>query len=969
VFREQHVKLTHPRARSACFSHPSPNPKIRLHFRNAPVALSAFLLTISLLLSLSMTSMQTLAPPQDVNLTVLTCSAVFFSVSSISMLLINKCAFTGSPFNAGIIFMQNLFTTLLALCLCRCSPSFRFEPSVRKFRIWLPCVALFVGTIMFSACALSLINIPTFSVFRNSSSLLVAALEYFLLGKGISRIQGVFLVLLLVASLIYGWNDILFSFSGYCFAILHVVCIALYSVTVKRLNVEFSSSLEMSIYNNAGSLPILFVIAVCQYHSSSSAILIQSQACTVASIPVAFLISWSGLISQRMFSATSWMTLNNFNKLPMLLSSYILFKDSYSLGQSVGLVVSVAASAGYSYCSLPNGASFASFCESLRSYACSGFYSMIQKRQFYVFLLTMVCFGGLLTSSNHLQSFYFVHAPDESQPDHSLSSCFQLASACYGNWSQDAVLTAIDPNFTNVVWFFESETALLSPLRSSGQAAIQKVLLDLEQVLSEKPSRHIFISSLGSSIAAEILYLSALFTNNGILDFEISSLLTTQRVALAHMLIADIVVGPVGSLVDIVSQFSATPFVIQVLFQHDDSLMEFLLDEDAIISPNHNVSLTYFLDSWIDAAAVPDVKYAISEKLKKKYSAMSRANFAFTPRPNCDEKIILEKCRLHFSSSRHKKSCFWGIRTRGADASIQLTELFAFIKASLHDSLEFVYEPFFLQSSASEYSWFDHFFGISRLMSALEITAARVDGQPLSTGYRCESLIRLPYHESVLLLERNPKIYAEHLCPNCIFKGTDSATSTSLHRDISISTNFQGLHRRGSLPTRINALTCDGFNSQRSKFFRGWPQTIMSKVVTSSESECYNKRSFRRCHDVHSQTDGISLRACQWRLPNGPCEDIARNHRDQLIAVTKRNAFLDTFPLVQLAWRTKIFGAAPPSSGPTVCTRADEKIACAVVDGSSVPSFWDKVRGSAVSVIAHGSLWHPRDIPGQKYFW
>ena len=211
-------------------------------------------------------------------------AALLFSTSSISMLLINKCAFTGSSFNGGIIFVQNTFTLLLACSICRVSASFRFEPSWFKFKKWVPCVIFFVGTIMFSARALSLINVPTFSVFRNSSSLLVAALEYMLLQKAISKPQMFFLVLLMMASVFYGWNDLQFSFWGYVHAVLHVVSIALYSVGVKKLNVDFSSSLEMSIYNNAGSLPILLFIAMYEYQSSSSEISIQSKVCAAASV-------------------------------------------------------------------------------------------------------------------------------------------------------------------------------------------------------------------------------------------------------------------------------------------------------------------------------------------------------------------------------------------------------------------------------------------------------------------------------------------------------------------------------------------------------------------------------------------------------------------------------------------------------------------------------------------------------------
>ncbi len=216
------------------------------------------------------------------------------------------------------------------------------------------------------------------------------------------------------------------------------------------------------------------------------------------------------------------------------------------------------------------------------------------------------------------------------------------------------------------------------------------MLLDLLHFFSARPSRHIFVSSDGSALADEILLLSALFTKSGILHFEISFLLTTQRDALAHMLHANIVVGRVGSLVDIVSQFSVTPFVIQVLYQHDDSIMELLLDEDVRVSHRHNLSFTYFFGSWIDVAAVPGVKTAISQKFTKHLAASAAHS---RHRVRCDKQMILNKCRLLLSSSGNK-SCFWGMRSHIADASIQLTEFFAFMKASLHNSIQFVHELF-----------------------------------------------------------------------------------------------------------------------------------------------------------------------------------------------------------------------------------------------------------------------------------
>ena len=278
-------------------------------------------------------------------------SGCFFSVCSVGMLLVNKCAFTGSSFNSGLIFGQNVGTCLLALCICCLAPSFRFSPSISKFVTWAPVVVLFVGTIVSSASALAIVNVTTFSVFRNASSLVVAVFEFFLLQKTVSSYQLVFLILVVVGAVIYGWGDLQFSVRGYFLSALHVLIASMSAVAVKKLNVNFSSSLEMSLYNNVGSLPLLFIFASYEYQASSSQIIIRNQQCAAASVPAAFLISLSALMSQKLLSATSWMALNNFNKIPVLVLSHFIFSDTYSIFQACGLAISVAASVGYSYSS------------------------------------------------------------------------------------------------------------------------------------------------------------------------------------------------------------------------------------------------------------------------------------------------------------------------------------------------------------------------------------------------------------------------------------------------------------------------------------------------------------------------------------------------------------------------------------------------------------------------------------------
>jgi hypothetical protein len=54
-----------------------------------------------------------------------------------------------------------------------------------------------------------------------------------------------------------------------------------------------------------------------------------------------------------------------------------------------------------------------------------------------------------------------------------------------------------------------------------------------------------------------------------------------------------------------------------------------------------------------------------------------------------------------------------------------------------------------------------------------------------------------------------------------------------------------------------------------------WFQNKMAKDYTDPSSHCSGVQGLRRCHDVYADTgDGMQLRACQWRFPYGPCEDM-----------------------------------------------------------------------------------------------
>lgn len=130
-----------------------------------------------------------------------------------------------------------------------------------------------------------------------------------------------------------------------------------------------------------------------------------------------------------------------------------------------------------------------------------------------------------------------------------------------------------------------------------------------------------------------------------------------------------------------------------------------------------------------------------------------------------------------------------------------------------------------------------------------------------------------------------------------------------------------------------------------------WFQTRMASDYTDKMSPCSRRHGLRRCHDVHSPAaNAMDIRACQWRFPNGPCEDIRPEYREKLVNMSAKHIANNNFPNVRLLWRTKIFGSPPWSLQPSLCTRAQEIISCEYVSE-------DRKDGPI-----HGGIYHAYDV-------
>jgi hypothetical protein len=163
---------------------------------------------------------------------------------------------------------------------------------------------------------------------------------------------------------------------------------------------------------------------------------------------------------------------------------------------------------------------------------------------------------------------------------------------------------------------------------------------------------------------------------------------------------------------------------------------------------------------------------------------------------------------------------------------------------------------------------------------------------------------------------------------------------------------FHSLNRRGALGHSTTfALECQSI-SEVSDIGVAWFQSKMARDYTPPASPCSGRQGLRRCHDVYSSVadGGGYFRACQWRFPNGPCEDLRSEYREKLVKISAKHNETNSFPNVRLAFRTPIFGQPAWSTPPELCTRADEIISCEFLSE-------DRKDGPI-----HGRIYHAMDV-------
>eukprot|EP00732_Lithocolla_globosa_P001330 Lithocolla_globosa_v1_NODE_634_length_3546_cov_7.930679.p1 type:complete len:296 gc:universal NODE_634_length_3546_cov_7.930679:1464-2351(+) len=273
------------------------------------------------------------------------------------MLIVNKMAIR----YIQAVFLLLILQTLATLCILYVQSLQRKEelPSLKKDKAisWLPSVTFFMLMLLTSLKSLNLVSVSTVIVFRNLNSLLVACGDYLILKREVTTNMS--LLVIILGSIIYGYHDLNYDFVGYFWTFSNLFAGAAYSLYIKSLLDKISyTATEMSLYSNVMALPVwflgaLFLDDLSTFRSVTLHTLTAFEwTAIVASCFMAFAISVSGFWAQTVFKATTFITLNNVNKIPAIIISAWIFSDVLSLGSVVGLAVGLMGGLMYAMSSM-----------------------------------------------------------------------------------------------------------------------------------------------------------------------------------------------------------------------------------------------------------------------------------------------------------------------------------------------------------------------------------------------------------------------------------------------------------------------------------------------------------------------------------------------------------------------------------------------------------------------------------------
>jgi solute carrier family 35 protein len=283
-------------------------------------------------------------------------ASVFFGVSSIGIITVNKAVLTTFQFPAFQVVGLGQMVAILIICWsCRMAKVVDFPPpSYQQIRRVFPLPIIYIVNLIFGLGGTKKLNLPMFTVLRRFTLILVAVGQIVLLDKYESLHVNTCLALMITGAFIAALNDLAFNFIGYVYIILNNFATAANVLYSKKMMNEEMGKYEIMFYNAlVAFLPAVLIAWLTgdldkayNYPGWSNPVFV---ICYLLSCVMGFVLIYSTFLCTQLTSPLTLTVVGCIKNVAvtyagMLFGDYIF--DAYNF---VGINVSVGASLIYSY--------------------------------------------------------------------------------------------------------------------------------------------------------------------------------------------------------------------------------------------------------------------------------------------------------------------------------------------------------------------------------------------------------------------------------------------------------------------------------------------------------------------------------------------------------------------------------------------------------------------------------------------
>jgi GDP-mannose transporter len=286
-------------------------------------------------------------------------SSLMYYFCSVSMVLLNKTISYGLDPEVkeklpGLSIV--LFQCVIAVVLVESArllkiveyPPFDFQTALS----WLPLNVIFVGMLSSGFVAMIYVSVPMITVIKNLTNLITVFGDWYLFGERVTYVTITAILMMTIGAIMAGFNDLEFSFVGYCWMAVNCLCTSSYTLYMRYASTSIKlPRFGMVYYNNLLSAAMLLPICLVrrEYEVFYDPRLTTSYLwiCNTFAGIIGFYLNFASLWCVSATSATTYAIVGSLNKVPITVLGFVLFNakmTTYGI-----LYVVLATLGGYLY--------------------------------------------------------------------------------------------------------------------------------------------------------------------------------------------------------------------------------------------------------------------------------------------------------------------------------------------------------------------------------------------------------------------------------------------------------------------------------------------------------------------------------------------------------------------------------------------------------------------------------------------